>query len=602
MARSRFRAALAAGMAVGALAGCGGGEGDPSADLTVYRHSEDQAPTTIDPLQSAILYSNIIIRNAYDTLYRYKYLARPYELAPNLAAAMPEISDDGLTYTIRLKEGVEFIDDTAFEGGEGREVVAADFVYSLKRHFDPDNISQGAWLWEGKIAGLAEWADAGADYDAPVSGLTALDDHTVQITLTRPFPQLVDTLTMGFSAVVPREAVEHYEGGLNRRAVGSGPFRMTELDTTRVVFEANENFREEPLDLDDEGYDPATQGHLGIDALAGRAPPFVDRMQIDFIAENASRWASFTSGREIQYTWAPPDQVPLILESTDPVTLKDSYAERYHMNSAPEAGFVMLLFNMADPAIGYNDDPERDRRNRELRCAIRDAFSWEQRNERFYSGLGIVFPGVIPPVVPEYDPDLERSSVMRNVERGRQRLAEAGWNADNLPVLEYGMTSSTQRREMFDQLRGNMTDIGYPRDKIEARSFATFGDFSEAMRNSELMMMSYGWGLDYPDAENTLQLFYGPNGSPGSNSSNYSNPDYDALYEQASIMQPSPERTALYQRMNRMIIDDCVAITGLSRQRVYLWHDDVVGLPDREIVGGFSLRFMDVADESAAAQ
>jgi ABC-type oligopeptide transport system substrate-binding subunit len=113
------------------------------------------------------------------------------------------------------------------------------------------------------------------------------------------------------------------------------------------------------------------------------------------------------------------------------------------------------------------------------------------------------------------------------------------------------------------------------------------------------MVMGYGWGLDYPDAENTLQLFYGPNQAPGSNAANYVNPEYDALYERTGVMQPSPERTELYARMNQMLIDDCVGLMSLTRTRIYLWHRDVIGQPDRDILGGFWLRFVDVADSAA---
>jgi oligopeptide transport system substrate-binding protein len=594
MLRGRVWAMLALAAALGAAAGCGGGE--PSADVKVYRHSENGAPTNIDPLQTADIYANMVVINAYDTLYRYKYLARPYELAPNLAADLPEISADGLKYTIRLKPGVEFVDDPAFPGGRGREVVAEDVVYSIKRHFDPRNISQGAWLWAGKIEGLEDWADAGGDYDAPVSGLRALDDHTLEIGLTRPYPQLPFTLAMGQSAILPREAVEHHGPELARRAVGSGPFRLVRFDTSRAVFERNPKFRDEPLDLDYEGYDPALHEHLGLERLAGLAPPYVERMEIDFIDEASSRWASFTSGREIQYTAVPPEQLPSVLASTEPVTLAPQYAERYHVVSGPESGLVFYVFNMDDPAIGRSGDPERDRMNHALRCAIRDAFSWEERNQRFYGNLGLVFPGVIPPVVPEFDPGFDRDSVTRNVPRAEQRLADAGWNAENLPTLEYALNSGTIYREMYEHFRGNLTSVGYPRENIVTRSFATFGDFSRAMRNKELMLMAYGWSLDYPDAENTLQLFYGPNESPGSNSSNYKNPEYDALYEQAAMMQPGPERTELFGRMNQMLIDDCVGIMALTRQTVFLYHKDVVGLPDREVLGGFWLRFVDVAD------
>jgi len=136
-----------------------GGCGEPpatnsSAPAKIYRHAMDGAPGSLDPAQAASIYANFLVVNLYDTLYRYKYLARPYQLQPNLATAMPEVSDDGLTLTIRIRKGVHFINDPAFEGGLGREVTAQDFVYSIKRHFDPDTRAQGAWLWQQKIEGL----------------------------------------------------------------------------------------------------------------------------------------------------------------------------------------------------------------------------------------------------------------------------------------------------------------------------------------------------------------------------------------------------------------------------------------------------------------
>ena len=126
------------------------------------------------------------------------------------------------------------------------------------------------------------------------------------------------------------------------------------------------------------------------------------------------------------------------------------------------------------------------------------------------------------------------------------------------------------------------------------KRYATFGDITRAWSRSELPFNGKGWLLDFPDAENTLQLFYGPNGSPGSNDANYSNPEYDALYERASVMLPSPERTAIYRQMNQILIDDCVTISGMSRVQIMLWHKDVIAMPDSSIVGGFFLRYVDI--------
>lgn len=593
---------LTIGLSIG---GCGGAEdqgvnrdpgGRGTAGLKVYRHAMDQAPTSLDPVQAANVYANFVVLNAYDTLFAYKYLARPYELKTNLAADWPEISADGLTYTIRIKPNVYFVDDPAFPGGVGREVVAEDFVYSIKRHFDPKTRPQGAWLWINRIVGLDAWKAAGSDYAAEIPGLRALDTHTIRIQLTKPYPQLLFTLAMGFSAVVPHEAVEYHGREFAVRPVGSGPFRLTSYDTSRVVFERNQRFRREPVDIAFEGYDEARHGFSGVATIDGRSPPFLDRLEINFIAESSARWSSFTKGDEVQYTSIPNEHVDEVLATKQPVTLEPAFAEKYHFFAGVEAGFVFNAFNMDFPEFGYNDDPERERRNKALRCAINKTYAWEQRNESFYMGLGKIFPGIIVPVSPEFDPDLPRDSVTRDVAGARKLLADNGWTPENLPPLVYGSNSSVSARLLFEQFRAWMMEIGYPREKIILKRFATFGDISRAWKQSELPYVSKGWGLDFPDAENTLQLFYGPNGSPGSNDANYRNPEYDRLYELSSTMLPSPERTKIYQRMNRMLIDDCVANTGLSRTRIYLWHKDVIAIPDREIVGGFFLRYVDLVD------
>lgn len=592
-----------------ALVACGGlpapapDAGLPAAEgIKTFRHSLDAAPSSLDPVQASNVYANHVVLNAYDTLFAYQYLARPYRLKPNLAAGWPEISADLLRYRIRIKPGVRFQDDPAFPGGRGREVVAEDVVYSLKRQFDPKNRPQGAWFWQGRIVGLDAWKEAGSDYDREVPGLRALDRYTIEVRLTRPYPQLLDTFAQGYSAVVPREAAEHYGPELGIHPVGSGPFKVVSYDTSRIVFERNPHFRQEPVDLAAEGYDPATQRYTGVERIAGRSPPFVDRLIIDFASDEASRWNSFTKGSEIQVAGLPVEKVDEVLESREPLRLKPAYAARWQAVSGTEAGFVFETFNLDFPEFGYHPDPVREQRNKALRCAIIKAFDWEAHNQSWFFGLGNIFPGIIPPVVPEFDPELSRESVTHDPEGARRLLAENGWTAEQLPVLVYGQMAGVRSRMFFEQFRAQLMEIGWPQRKLVLKQYATFGDISRAWKESRLPLIVKGWGLDYPDAENTLQLFYGPNGSPGSNDANYRNPAFDRLYEQASVMLPSPERTELYRRMNQMVIDDCVAITGMSRKRIHLWHNNVVALPDREIVGGFFLRYVDVLPPGESAR
>ncbi len=572
-----------------------GPEAPERSDERVYRHALDGVPGNIDPVRAGTVYASAVVVNAYDTLYRYRYLARPYELAPNLAAELPEVSDDGLTHTITLREGVHFIDDPAFPDGRGREVVASDVVYSLKRHFDPDTGSRGAWLWRDRIVGLDAWGEAGADYDAEVEGLRPLDRHTLQIRLDRPFPQLAHTLASAMAAVVPREAVEHYGPELGSHAVGSGPFVLESIDETRALMRRNPGFDRGRIDLAEEGFDPDSRRHveLGLDRLADRPYPMIDRLELAFISEPGARWTSFT-GAAVDSVMVPPEQAGRVLESTNPPRFGDDIAARYRHHAAPESGFVFFGFNMDNPAIGHHDDPDQARRNRKLRCAIRDAFDWSAYNETFHHGLGQVFPGVIPPGLASFDPEADTAPVEHAPQRARERLADAGWQTGELPDLVFGLEGSVHQRQMFEQFRARMREAGLPESMFKPRGFASFGDFSRALARRELDVFMLGWTLAYPDAQYSLQLFHGPNAAPGANSFNYANPDFDQRFERASTMPEGPERRALYRELEAMVIDDCVVLSGLARTRLFLWQPEVTMLPDREILGGYFLRFVDV--------
>jgi len=584
-------------------AGCKPGResDEPAPTYLVYRHAMDGAPSSLDPAHASNIYANFLAVNLFDTLYRYKYLARPYRLEPNLADGLPQISADGLIYTIRIKPGVHFIDDPAFPDGKGRAVRAADFVYSIKRHFDPATRAQGAWLWQGRIVGLDEWKEDGADYDSEVPGLRALDDRTIQIQLISPFPQLTHTLAQGFAAVVPREAVEYHGQAFAVEPVGSGPYRLVSFNSSGAVLERNPRFRQEPFSLEAEGFDPDRQAGLGLESLADRVPPFADRIEVEFIAEDAARWNAFIAG-EVDFIKVPVSQFDRVLASRDPPTLAPDLAERFRLNANLESGFVRTDFNMDDPRIGYHTDPDQQARNRALRCAIIKAFDWSARNEVFYYGIGQVFPGIIPPIVPEFDANQDASMLLRDLEGARGLLSRHGWHSGNLPELEDGFTSSVTERQMFEQFRSFMEDIGYPAEKVRPLTFATYGDYARAYLNREVMLTTTGWTMDYPDAENTMQLFFGPNAAPGTNTANYDNEEFNRLYRASATMQASPMRTAMYRSMNRLVLDDCVTISGISRTLILLWKRERAMLPDRSFVGGFFFRFADAGLDGGEAE
>src|SRR5436190_7935103 len=111
------------------------------------------AETGFDPQSGGDAYSNYVNRQIFDPLYKYEYLTRPYKLVPNTAAALPDISPDGKTWTIRLRPGIYFADDPAFKG-KRRELTAKDYIYAIKRVLDPNMRSNALSLVEGRFVGV----------------------------------------------------------------------------------------------------------------------------------------------------------------------------------------------------------------------------------------------------------------------------------------------------------------------------------------------------------------------------------------------------------------------------------------------------------------
>ncbi len=378
---------------------------------------------------------------------------------------------------------------------------------------------------------------------------------------------------------------------LSSHPVGSGPFVLKSRDSVRAVLTKNTAFRKEPFDLVAEGYNRSDTLAGGMRKLQGQYPPFVDQLIIEFITEDAARWNAFSAG-ELHFIKVPVSQFDNVLSQRTPITLSPQYKGLYNFEASPEAGFIYINFNMADKRIGNHPDPEQNERNKALRCAMVKAFDWKKRNEIFFYNIGRVFPGIIPSSAPEFDAQANTVYVQQDIHGARQLLQSNGWDKDTLPTLEYGFPNSVTERQEFEQFRNFMMEAGYPGNKIRPLIFATYGDYHRAYSQGKVTLINSSWTMDYPDAENLMQLYYGPNAAPGSNSASYNNPVYNHLYEASSALLESPERTAIYRKMNQLLMDDCVSISGISRTLLFLWDKKVIMKPDRSFVGGYFLRFV----------
>ena len=560
---------------------------DASKAAPVFRMSVSEAPTSLDPLKASSAYASAIVSNVYDTLYRYQLFAEPHALRANLARAMPEVSADGLVVRIRLREDAYFQDSPIFPSGKGRQVRAADMVYSLKRHFVPDNFSDGAWLWSDTLVGMEDWLKAGAKLDQELTGLRAVGEFEVQFQLKQPMPMLASTLANAYSAVLPHELISAESGRIATIALGSGPYVLHSFDASKAVLQRNPNYRAEAFDLATEGYVQGKHEASGLAAWNGQLLPLQERIEIHFLSE-ASAVHLGLSGDSLDLASI---SVPIMQHYFSPsvdLKLRPELADRFSYRAGVELGSIFVSFNMLDPEIGASKDPAVDQAHKALRCAIVDAYSWAERNEKIYSNTARLFRGVIPPGIGGFDAANDLP-IYAPIEAKARLKALA---LKELPTLRWGSTAASEQRRSFELFRAQMLELGFPQEKIEWQSFPSFGAYLEAVNQAQVMLMDMGWQMDAPDAENILQLYYGPYKAPQVNNANYQNPVFDAKFEQLRRTSALTERNTLAAELNQLLIDDCVVLSGASRRQISVWKKPWQAWPDSQMMVGRMLRFI----------
>jgi ABC-type transport system substrate-binding protein len=580
-----------------AWAGCGAGASADVRGKTLRIPMATDGPKTLDPVRGSTTYESRICGQVYDTLVQYKYLVRPPALEPLLLAQMPTISEDRRTYRFRLKEGVRFRDDPCFPGGKGRAVRSNDVFYSWKRMADKGNNPKSWWLIEDTIKGFDEYretqnaaAAAGGrfDYDAPVEGMRILNDLEFEVELKEPVQRLLYVLAMFQLSIVPREAVEKYGDRFGAHPVGTGPFLLREeSDWVRgksILLHRNPNYMEEkyPAECGEEDRD------AGLADAAGKKLPIVDRVEVTFYIEPQPRWLEFRAGL-LDFTIVPADNfTDAFIKRTR--RLRREWRERgYDAHAVPQLDFIFRGFNMTDGLVGGYSEKKKA-----LRRAIHLAMDLEEFNDAFYNSICVVYDGPIPPDLDGH-PEKHRlpyGNQGPDLARAREELAKAGYpDGEGLPAIDFYTGQGGSSKEQTEMMQRQLQRIGVDLNI----HLVDFSQLIEAVNNRKAPMFSFAWNSDYPDGENNLAIFYGPNQTPGSNSFNYENDEFDALYRKIRAMQPSPERTAIYCKMRDMLIEDVPYIGSLARTNYYLVHPRVKNCKPTEVFGNW-WKYLDVED------
>ena len=561
--------ALAVALAAPALA---------APDMTkVIREVFPVAETGFDPAAVHDLYSATVIQAIFETLYTYDYLARPAKVVPRAADGMPQVTDGGRTWTVRLRKGIRFGDDAAF-GGKPRELTADDYAYSLKRLIDPRIRSPWAFLVEGKFVGLDDLAakakEGGKfDYDAKIPGIEVVDRHTIRFRLTGADYNLPYILAHEPTSAVAREVIARYgesDGRTLANPVGTGPYRLVRwVRSSKIFLEANPHYRGFTWDFT--SADPADAAL--VKEMKGRSMPAIGRVEISIIEEDQARLLAF-QGDEVDVMNMEGPLAPRVLDGG--VLKPELRAKGVKLARIIDPEISYTYWNMQDPVVGG-----MTKEKIALRRAMAMSYDVAEEIRVIRNGQAIEARYPIPPGVVGHDPAW-KGGVAHDPAGANKLLDAFGYKrgADGWRTLPDG-------KPLTVRLSSRPDSLGRQQDEIWKKSLDSIGvrmdvhkdKFPELLKlekQCKLQMRVASWIADYPDGDNFMQLLYGPN-TFQSNNACARIPEFDQLYERSQKMPPGPERDALYREMTRVMEAYAPWRLMISRYRNMLVQPRVLG-------------------------
>ena len=563
----------------------------------VLRYAIQIAESGFDPAQISDLYSRVVTANIFEAPLTYDYLARPARLVPQTAAALPQISADFKRFTFRIRPGIVFADDPAFRGVV-RELVAADYVYAFKRHYDPVYKSASLFQFENaKVLGLSELRRKALetrqpfDYDTEVEGIRALDRYTLEVNLAAPSPRFhylfADGSVLG---AVAREVVQAYPGRAMEHPVGTGPYRLTQWQrSSKMVLERNPRYRQQFFDASPAPDDAVGQAILT--RLRGRQLPMVDRVEISVIEEAQPRWLAFLN-REMDMSERVPEEFADIAMPGGRLAphLRKRGVQMDRM-VAVDANFT--YFAMENPVVG-GYTPEKVA----LRRALALAYDTALEIQLVRRGQAVPAQGMFPPLLEGYDPQFRSEMTEHSVAKAKALLDLYGYvdrNGDgkrDMPdgsplVLQYTGEPDQRSRQLQELWRKAMDAIGVA---IEFK-VAKWPENLKASRAGKVMMWGVGWSATHP-ASSFFDMMYGPNKGQA-NHARFDLPAFNDVYARQLVLPDGPERRDLLRQGQRLGVAYMPYKLTSHQVLTALMHPQVVGYRRHPFMRDF-WRYVDI--------
>lgn len=482
---------------------------------TVFTYNESNGISSLDPAFARNLENMWAVNQLFDGLVM---LDESLEISPSIAHSW-EINSEGTKYTFHLRTNVAFHEHEAFDSGT-RMVNASDVVYSFQRIIEPKLASPGKWIFDA------------VNQERVDRGFEVLDDSTLCIHLTSPFPAFLGLLSTQYAAVVPQEVVERYGADFRSHPVGTGPFKMAFwMEDVALVFHKNERYWER----DEEG----------------NQLPYLDAVKIEFVRDMSAEYLGLLQGRyDFMSGLHSAYKDELLLSNGE---LRASFKDKIRLQKRPfiKTDYIGILVD--DSASILANHPLR---NPLVRRALNVGFDRKSmvrylRNNSVYAAGH----GFIPQGLPAYD-TTTAYGVTFDQEHARELLEEAGYpNGEGIPPIPLSTTSDYV--DLCEFLQFQWGQIGV---KIEVDVLAS-ASHREKVSKSQALMFRKSWLADYPDAENFLMLFNSANFCPnGPNYTHYSNVQFDSLYAAASLTTRPEDRQVIYRQMDSLVMADSPVI------------------------------------------
>ncbi len=480
-----------------------------------------------------------VMAQSLETLYQYHYLKRPYEVIPSLAAEMPIILNNGLIYRIKIKKNVLYQNHSKYLPA-GRTVKVDDFIWQIKRLAFKPLKSTGTWLFAGKLKGFNEFSERVGDseekfFTEKIAGLKRIDDHTFEIHLDKPEPNLLYFLSMQFTSPVPIELINKFKNRIDHIIVGTGPYKYESFADDKYTFTKYEGFREE--------YYPSTgDRYANTEKLLNSSKeklPFIKRVIFKVIEDEKQRWDEFID-QEIDILDVPKNQLAK-LSNPSSKTIKKFKKKGVVVKHFSKQTTRWLGFNMRDPILGENLN---------LRKAIAHVIDYDKYIEVLTNNTNLRSNSIFNPSIQGYEPS-HRLPYSFQLEKAKSFLKKSGVNPKTLSLTYSSRGKQQIHIKEAKFLKEQLAQLG-----IDLKiNMIEFREFLKKGRAGKLQFWTDNWIYDYPDAENLLQLLISKN-HPGINKSGYSSKKVDQLYDKLAKTLDKNKRFEIMYEIERIVEKD----------------------------------------------